>query len=365
MNDITRAQINLLKELDEICLKNDLKYTLTGEPLANVIENGCLPDEINYLTVAMTEGDIERLTNIVNDNIEGRFVETFLTNSNGRKFENRFCNSETTRIDITNYKYHVNHGIFIRIAEAVAIPDKKPVKYHKLSDIWKRSYMKDRPQSRKKRLEINSMRMAQKTFGRKYVAKKIYDYRRQFYHVDKWENLQDNMFVRIGRETMRANILEDLIRIETPVGQFYTCSTLMDKIIVRERSSQTMNMEEIIDAETPYREMMHGKFMEHLEKAFEAREEFHQINDKSLQARKTIDNNWNIYLMSRDVVELREIYDESKVNRLQALLDSNNVQDFDLEVSQYEETKINWTKKKVPFVAIDAVDKLIEYRNQL
>ena len=78
---------DLLFELDDICRKNNLKYTLTGTFANTVAEEGKFPDEYDYITIAMTQGDIERLIEIVNTSEnKHREIEYFLNNPYARGF---------------------------------------------------------------------------------------------------------------------------------------------------------------------------------------------------------------------------------------------------------------------------------------
>ena len=90
-----RVMLELLCGCDQICRANGLKYTITGTFAENVLE-GRIPDDYDYIFIAMTTGDLERFVDIVNSEAyPNREVEYFLNNPNATGHEYRFCNNET------------------------------------------------------------------------------------------------------------------------------------------------------------------------------------------------------------------------------------------------------------------------------
>ena len=81
MKEKIDIQLEFLSELNEICAKNDLKYILLGKSALNGYQNKTLKNGSRYVSVAMTNGDIERFCEIIErDYSENRYVEGIFNN---------------------------------------------------------------------------------------------------------------------------------------------------------------------------------------------------------------------------------------------------------------------------------------------
>ncbi|MBQ0078458.1 MAG: hypothetical protein KBS66_01020 [Eubacterium sp.] len=365
MDEKTRALIDLLKELDEICVANGLEYTVGNEVLDSIIDNGVLPNSVDYISVAMTGGDQERFAEAVNGKIPNRFVENFLTNTNARRIETRFYNSETTRINLTNYHFHVNQGIYIKIVEVVKEPPKDPKLYLKLATVWKRSYMEERITKTSDKFFVGIMNAFKSVFGRDTVAAWLFNYRKKFYRIDKWNDIHNVLFVKAGRYKLKGNIVGETERVSTNEGEFSICRKFYGNRITKAVARETMQQVEICDVTVPFKDAMTDSFVEHLENARIAREKFMKVSDKGKEPRKVKQRGWNTYLMSRDVVAMKDLYTDDKIDQLQVLLNDGNLVDFDLGTEEYERVRKRWNTQNIPFYGIERLNSLVDKRNAM
>ena len=116
MKEKIDIQLELLSELNEICAKNDLKYILLGKSALNGYQNKTLKNGSRYVSVAMTNGDIERFCEIIErDYSENRYVEGIFNNPFFVPFYVTYGNRNTTDFYVANYNKNINHGIHIRL----------------------------------------------------------------------------------------------------------------------------------------------------------------------------------------------------------------------------------------------------------
>ena len=65
MKTKTDVQLQLLKEIDEICKNNNLHYVLVGLNSLNAFRNHTIAKGSRITAIAMTHGDIERFCKII------------------------------------------------------------------------------------------------------------------------------------------------------------------------------------------------------------------------------------------------------------------------------------------------------------
>lgn len=110
------VQLELLKEIDEICEQNNLKYFLFSRNALNVYLNHTIKNGARVVCIAMTQGDIERFCEIVEKNNDGsRYVEGLFNNPRCNYNYVSYGNSNTTDFNAIKSNYNNNHGIRIRI----------------------------------------------------------------------------------------------------------------------------------------------------------------------------------------------------------------------------------------------------------
>lgn len=120
-----KKQLEILRELDRVCKKNNLKYTLSsGTCLGAVRHGGFIPwdDDID---VYMSWSDAEKLVENKKDFAEKYFVQNYKTDPQFPSTHYRLCDSSTSCFLRETEGMDLNHGIFIDIYIYYPYPDRK------------------------------------------------------------------------------------------------------------------------------------------------------------------------------------------------------------------------------------------------
>ena len=114
MKTKTDIQLELLQEIDEVCSKNHLNYILFEIDGLNPFHK--TKEEPGLISVAMTQGDIERFSKIIEDNFsENRYVEGIFNNPRYTPIHVSYGNRNTTDIKILELSHNIHYGIHIII----------------------------------------------------------------------------------------------------------------------------------------------------------------------------------------------------------------------------------------------------------
>ena len=116
METKTDIQIELLQEIEEICLKNNLNYVLAGENGLNAYLNHTIKNGPIDVSVAMTQGDIDRFCEIIEKEYKNnRYVEGIFNSPKYNPFYVSYGNKNTTYFNVVNIDNRIHHGIQVRI----------------------------------------------------------------------------------------------------------------------------------------------------------------------------------------------------------------------------------------------------------
>ena len=74
------VQRNLLKEVDEISRQHNLHYVMVGLNSLNAFRNHTISNGPRITAVAMTQGDIDRFCEIVENECPDRYIEGMFNN---------------------------------------------------------------------------------------------------------------------------------------------------------------------------------------------------------------------------------------------------------------------------------------------
>ncbi len=137
VKEIQNVQLNILKELAEVCEKNGLRYYLAfGTCLGAVRHKGFIPwdDDIDVL---MPVEDVDKLLKMQNEFSENYFIQSRHTDKNYQSIAVRIRDNNTTCIEKEEEGLDINHGIYIDIYPYFSSPNSK---IGLLFNIW-RSYI--------------------------------------------------------------------------------------------------------------------------------------------------------------------------------------------------------------------------------
>ncbi len=114
-SELKNKQLEILKEIDRVCKKNDITYFLAwGTCLGAVRHKGFIPwdDDID---IAMHINDFEKLIRCSSDFKDNYFLQTSETDHEYGLMIGRVRDTNTTLIEETESWRNINHGVFVDI----------------------------------------------------------------------------------------------------------------------------------------------------------------------------------------------------------------------------------------------------------
>ena len=351
----------LLVELDQICRENNLKYTLIGDVAKELVENNAFPESFDYISVGMTLGDIHRLIKIV-DNINGRQVEYFMNNKYARGLQFRFCNSNTTLINVKEIDNHVNYGFYIRIRP---INDRRKTgfksKILKLAKgVWKGSCKTMASSNSKRKVLVVLSKMIVGVLGRENVRKWLYNYNYKLRAIDNWDELENIDRVTIGKAAFIDQESWELLDVNIDGDTFMYTPNVIERHIETLLTHQTVMMNDIENTEIPFAEIIGSEEFIELNKTKEYRDEYLKIVTLANKPAKYIKKCWNTYLMSKDVVSFKEIYDDEMIHKVENAIDAFDEELYKEYMSDYIRARNKWRRLEVPFIENNVLENIIK-----
>ena len=202
-------ELELLKELDEICEENDLKYVLFENNALNAYYNHTIKNNNRKIEVAMTQGDIERFAKIINEN-PNRYVEGTFNNSKYVPIYISYGNENTADFDVVSYKPNIKHGISI-LLHPILKPSGLNSKLKKEEKI--REILNKKVENKKlwyAKIGVNLLNKAYNTSrGNSY-----YNKFKSNTFIDKWEDIEKYSTVIINNKKISSKSLKELEKIE-------------------------------------------------------------------------------------------------------------------------------------------------------
>lgn len=352
----------LLFELHEICKRNDLHYTLTGIVANSAGEEERFPEEYDYLTVAMTQGDIERLVQIVNGTEDThRQVEYFLNNPYARGFQVRYCNNDTTLINVKEFGNHINYGMYVRIRAVERIPEKgmRTEFLNLCRKAWKGSQKRLASCNYKRFVPALILKCTVGIIGRKNAAKALYHLSKQLKFIDKWEEIKGYEKVRIGTGVFEGESVCQLKEVPVDGGTVFLSEALMHRIVEHNPSHATVTVNDIEASDAPFKSVMDSGIVTELKNAQEVRDRYLSIVTKANKHAKAMGNAWNTYLMTRDVLEFQETYTEERIERVKAAVAQEDILTYKEEMHDYLAARRRWRRLHIPFIENEELEQVI------
>ena len=364
-------QLQLLGELDDICSKNDLKYIFYGNNALNLYNNNTIKNGSKVVSVAMTNGDIERFCKIIEKKHgKNRYVEGIFNNPYYVPFYVSYGNKNTTNFQAVKLNRNKHHGINIRLYPICKYADKKGRKLTRwdfnLND--EKEYRQDLVNplkyndSFKEKLLIKVHPFTKS--GRNY-----YKQYKEYNAIDKWEDIQNYSKVRISQKIFSSDLLKDTIRFcvsETSVLLPKKTDAFFTKIYGKNFKNkkikhQKQSMREIIDTEIGYQQIMkENKGL--INEAIVTTNEIEVLKNEVKNEKEVIANLWRLVKMTDKQIEFKNYFDDNVTNEL-LTKDLNNQEQLN-EVYQELKPAINTLKKyseyDLTFSINPKIDTLIE-----
>ena len=271
----------LIKELENICRNNDIKYILLYD---DYFENKVtLPKMESFVGVGMTLEDIEKLEYIVNRKNEGNSVETFLNNPNALEFKNRFYDENTTYINFKDYSNHVIHGIYVDLIAIEKNFDSIKSKFFRiLQSLWKGSQIKTKNCKRKLILVVILLKALKCLLGEEVLRTQIYNYYKKNIAMKSWKDISNVKSVMIKGVRFSTN----------EIFAFEKQERTKEKHILLNKE-----ISGIINTQKGYREILTKKLENEIIKIIDERTRYIRIMDKSKKEREIKRNAWKTFMM--------------------------------------------------------------------
>lgn len=317
-------QIELLQEIDEICSKNNLKYIFVGINALNAYLNHTIKNNNRVVSIAMTQGDIERFCEIVekSDN-KDRYVEGIFNNPNYLPLYVVYGNENTAEFHMIARNKNKHHGICVRIYPIRRYEDwegnrirqfgKRLSKERKMRNFMNKTIVN------KKFMFINAgLKVARGAYSLTGGGKRYYKEVKKNYFIDKWEDIQDYSKVRIINKNIETGFLKetktmefDGIQVQIPKdSEAYFAELFGEEFWDRRIKVKKVPMRVILDTEVGYKQLME-ETKDIIDEAKAAREEVMWQRLKVVNEKITVDNVWKLVKMTNRQINLQNEYSES------------------------------------------------------
>ena len=324
MKEKIDIQLELLSELNEICAQNNLKYILLGTNALNGYQNKTLKNGSRYVSVAMTNGDIERFCDVIErEYSENRYVEGIFNNPFFVPFYVTYGNKNTTDFYVANYNKNVYHGIHIRLYPICKYAKKKG----KELKSWDENLTKN------KEYRESFTNPVENNFWKKNVEAHLYPHfgRNERYYkqykiynaIDKWEYIQEYLIVRIDKKTFFSKIFKSTEKYEVDDTHIFLpkdtdayFTRIFGKNFRKKKIEKQLNTKrEIVDTELGYEEVIKQN-SKLLKEAVSHKQEleieiFNQNDEKEISAKL-----WKLVQMTHKQVGFRHHFSYYKTNYL-------------------------------------------------
>lgn len=366
MKNRTDGLKQLLFELNKICDEHNLKYILTGNVAKKIKDNDRFPERISNISIAMTMGDIERLIQIVNNRDDDkRQVEYILNNRYATNLQVRYCNNETTLVDIRNYIYHENHGLYVKIIPISKISKsrKEKKKLSFLKKIYKVSGKELGVYKVSRRFVALLIKGVVSLIGRKRVAQALYNLNKSVEYIDKWEDISNYDKVRIGKAVFGDETDWCIEEIGVEGTNIKIVESVNSRIIERTATINYIERNVIWQPNIPFKEYFADReIADSLKKVLQLRTNYTRSIRSSRKPQAYIKESWDKYLMTRDIVSIRKYYSEHILKDVKTSIMQNDEANYKDKMQMYLTNKRKWERKGFPFLEILNMPELEELK---
>lgn len=341
MKSKQEIQLELLREIDDICSKNNLRYIMVDQKALYAYLNRTLDDDYRMVAVAMTQGDIDRFCQIcINENNEDRYIEGIFNNPHYIPIYVSYGNKNTTDLDTVHRNRNLYKGIRIRIYPIMKSVGKDGTVF----EAWNKRLKKERTLRRIINKQIVNERLSYMRKGLRVLngaysltggGTRYYKEVKKNIFIDKWEDIQQYSKVRIVNKYFTTDLLKDTTKIEID-GVGLAFPEKSDEYFIqaygkdyKEKSIKSRNLKNrvVIDTERGYEQVISDT--EDILK--EIRSNHEDIILKRREVKKeneAVKNIWRLVKMTEKQIEFQDYFTDDKVDEL-LKLDLNNEKHFE------------------------------------
>ena len=208
-------QLDLLRKLDELCKKANVKYVLHGQGAFLAYKEESIEDYMSSLDVLMCQSDAEKIVELLDD--DKYYFEDFRSNPKFDEHYMMFGYKQSLDLKIMDMNFMItrnvdNHCIRINIHFIEHTPEKssKWIEYKNLfwkfrflkittKDLWYLNYLK------------KLLNFYFKVIGENRAVEKRYNLKKELYSIDTWNDIKNFDEVKVGARTLKAEIFNDIV----------------------------------------------------------------------------------------------------------------------------------------------------------
>lgn len=355
--DRMNIMLQLLTEVDSICRKHNLKYSISGELAKTIVNEKRLPDTFPYISIAMTSGDIDRFKDIIErEQPKDRYFEYIGNNPNAIILDGgfRYGNSATTMVSVSTFGNSVHYGIFIYIIE-VRMKMSKPKKIKYMEKVHRAKRKESGAYSGARKTISNAIK---KTITDERDAKMrhyVYNYFRDIRGIDTWDDIKSKDKIVISGTSYNNAYLDlskwDIVDVEADGYKFMHSPMVGSTIIGNSSPYQTTTTSELWDVQIPYSEALKLPIIENIKKANKARLKSKKILNDGKEPILASKKAWETYEIAKQCVDLEKNFNSA--------MDANDIDMCDKVVSNYIAYKDSCTSRNYPFFNVETIEKYI------
>ena len=367
-------QLELLQEIDDICSQNNLKYIFIEMSALNAYINHSIKLNGEVVSIAMTQGDIDRFCEIVeNQSNDSRYIEGIFNNPKFLELYVNYGNKNTTEIDMLARNKNKHHGINVRIypiLKTVLLDGTRITAYTpRLSkEREMRNLMSKTFENKKFWFGNAGIDILNGAYSLTGGGKRYYKELKNHTFIDKWEDIQKFSRVSIIKNEFDSKLFKETAKIEfddiklsvpEDIDRYFHeiyGENFKDIKIVPKRQQ----MRQIVDTEVGYEEIIE-EVGDLIKEAKATREEVMWGRLKVYREKIAVDNVWNLVKMTNREIEFSEFF-EKNINRLLAfnLNDKKELKELYEELRPIIGTLRNYAEIGMTFSINPKADDLIE-----
>ncbi len=364
-------ELELLQEFDEICSKNDLKYILTGKNALNAYINNTFKNTNLIVSVAMTQGDINRFCKIIElENRNDRYIEGVFNNPKHIDLFVSYGNENTANFNVVNFKPNIKQGINIRIYPIMKAAELDGTKIIGISSRHKRErkfrkFLNKRVENKKLRFVKSGLNILNKAYDATGSRNRYYIQIMNNTYIDKWEDIQNYSMIRIINSLIDTKYLKNTKKIkvdylEVPVpkeADEYFNELFYDKKL---KLITKPGKYRIIDTEISYKQII-KETEEILKEAKATHERILLGRIRLIKDKESVHNVWRLVQMTEKQINFMNYFKENNDYIFATDLDDDEeFKKLEKELKLVIRTLKKYSKFGFTFSINPQVDELIE-----
>lgn len=368
MTKLQQTLYQLLKEIHEICVQNDITYTLHPQLVLFLQNELDIPENYDCRCVYMTVDDLHRFVSACGTNLpQNRSIESLHSNPTYPElYSARYSNTQTLCLNVNEGLNYVNNGIFIKIEVLRSYP-KSSIKKKLLTMLelgWRANTYQYTNRFSKKELLSKTVVRFMMLLGRKNLSRFLYNFTLKAYQCenskvrirkDGWKSLA------LSKGVFEAELLtvSDDESFYIPIGWKKYLRTVFGskyRQLLKKKYVPTMSI-----IENPY--MSSEEFFKaypQLGEFLKKRMGLHKETRRIKQLLKYRNYCWAMVNMAGDKYELKSYYDKNRTRILNLRKAKNNKRLMSL-FKPYYKTQKKYAKYGQTFDIDPQIDKIYYY----